>query len=134
MKSLLALPTLGSGQTIGLIVMYTYFAVLGVLCLYGFHRYLMVYLYYRHAKRDPKVEKTFDQLPPVTVQLPIFNELYVAERLIDASCRIDYPSDRLQIQVLDDSTDETAPVCARLSADYRARGYDIQQLYRVKRL
>jgi cellulose synthase/poly-beta-1,6-N-acetylglucosamine synthase-like glycosyltransferase len=132
-KSLLALPHTGAGSTIGLVVMYTYFVVLGVLCLYGFHRYLMVYLYYRHAKRDPKVEKEFETLPPVTVQLPIFNEMYVAERLIDASCRIDYPGDKLQIQVLDDSTDETVEVARKRVEEWRAKGVDIEYIHRDDR-
>jgi cellulose synthase/poly-beta-1,6-N-acetylglucosamine synthase-like glycosyltransferase len=113
--------------------MYTYFVVLGVLCLYGFHRYLMVYLYYRHAKRDPKIEKEFETLPPVTVQLPIFNEMYVAERLIDASCLIDYPSDKLQIQVLDDSTDETVQVARKKVEEWKARGVDIEYIHRTDR-
>src|SRR6185369_15655431 len=116
---------MGSGQTIGLVVMYTYFVVLGVLCLYGFHRYLMVYLYYRHAKRDPKIEKSFETLPPVTVQLPIFNEMYVAERLID------YPREKLQIQVLDDSTDETVEVARKKVAEWAAKGVDIEYIHRT---
>jgi len=132
-KSLLALPVTGAGSTIGLVVMYTYFVVLGVLCLYGFHRYLMVYLYYRHAKRDPKVTKQFEQLPPVTVQLPIFNEMYVAERLIDASCRIDYPGDKLQIQVLDDSTDETVEVARKKVEEWKSKGVDIEYIHRTDR-
>jgi cellulose synthase/poly-beta-1,6-N-acetylglucosamine synthase-like glycosyltransferase len=118
---------------LGLVVMYAYFAILGVLCLYGFHRYLMVFLYYRHAKRDPKVETPFETLPKVTVQLPIFNELYVAERLIDASCRLDYPADRLQIQVLDDSTDETVEVARRKVEEWRAKGVDIELVHRTDR-
>jgi cellulose synthase/poly-beta-1,6-N-acetylglucosamine synthase-like glycosyltransferase len=113
--------------------MYTYFVVLGVLCLYGFHRYLMVYLYYRHARRDPKIDKEFETLPPVTVQLPIFNEMYVAERLIDASCLIDYPSDKLQIQVLDDSTDETVEVARKKVEEWKARGVDIEYIHRTDR-
>jgi len=113
--------------------MYTYFVVLGVLCLYGFHRYLMVYLYYRHAKRDPKITTPFENLPPVTVQLPIFNEMYVAERLIDASCRIDYPVDKLQIQVLDDSTDETVEVARKKVEEWRAKGVDIEYIHREDR-
>ena len=124
MKSLLALPVTAAGHAIGLVVMYTYFVVLGVLCLYGFHRYLMVYLYYRHAKRDPKIDKPFETLPTVTVQLPIFNEMYVAERLIDASCLIDYPREKLQIQVLDDSTDETVEVARRKVEEWKAKGVD----------
>src|SRR5436190_966659 len=124
----------GAGNTIGLVVMYTYFVVLGVLCLYGFHRYLMVYLYYRHAKRDPKIDKTFDPLPPVTVQLPIYNEMYVAERLIDASCQMEYPAGKLQIQVLDDSTDETVDVARNKVAEWKARGVDIEYIHRSDRI
>jgi cellulose synthase/poly-beta-1,6-N-acetylglucosamine synthase-like glycosyltransferase len=113
--------------------MYVYFAVLGILCLYGFHRYLMVYLYYRHARRAPQVERTFEDLPRVTVQLPLFNELYVTERLIDAACSIDYPRDRLQVQVLDDSTDETREVARRKVDEWRARGADVEYVHRADR-
>ena len=133
MKSLLALPAPGVGHTLGLAVMYTYFAVLGILCLYGFHRYLMVYLYYRHARRAPKVEKPFEVLPRVTVQLPIYNELYVAERLIDSACAIDYSRDLLQIQVLDDSTDETQDVARRKAEEWRAKGTDVEYVHRTDR-
>lgn len=133
MKSLLALPVAGSGHTLGLVVMYVYFAVLALLCLYGLHRYVMVYLYYRHAHRAPRITKTFDSLPAVTVQLPIYNELYVAERLIDAACAIDYPRDRLQIQILDDSTDETREVARRKAEEWRARGVDIEYVHRSDR-
>jgi cellulose synthase/poly-beta-1,6-N-acetylglucosamine synthase-like glycosyltransferase len=132
-KSFLALPVTGSGDVLGLVVMYAYFTILGILCLYGFHRYLMVYLYYRHAKRDPKVEKPFESLPRVTVQLPLYNEMYVAERLIDASCRMRYPADRLQIQVLDDSTDETVEVARRKVEEWKARGVDVEHVRRADR-
>jgi cellulose synthase/poly-beta-1,6-N-acetylglucosamine synthase-like glycosyltransferase len=132
-KSLLALPVPGAGHALGLAVMYTYFAVLGILCLYGFHRYLMVYLYYRHARRAPKVDRRFETLPRVTVQLPIYNELYVAERLIDAACAINYPRDLLQIQVLDDSTDETQEVARRKAEEWRARGADVEYIHRADR-
>jgi cellulose synthase/poly-beta-1,6-N-acetylglucosamine synthase-like glycosyltransferase len=72
-------------------------------------------------------------VPAVTVQLPIYNELYVVERLIDAVARLDYPRDRLQIQILDDSTDETT-VVARARVDfYRARGIDIGLTHRAER-
>jgi cellulose synthase/poly-beta-1,6-N-acetylglucosamine synthase-like glycosyltransferase len=113
--------------------MYTYFAILGILCIYGFHRYLMVFLYYRHARRAPKIDKTFENLPVVTVQLPIFNEMYVAERLIDASCAIDYPREKLQIQVLDDSTDETQEVARKKVEEWRAKGIDIDYVHRADR-
>ena len=133
MKSLLALPTPGAGSTIGLVVMYTYFVVLGILCLYGLHRYFMVYLYYRHRKKAAKVEKTWDTLPLVTVQLPVFNELYVTERLIDAACAMEYPREKLQIQVLDDSTDESIEVGRRKVEEWKAKGVDIEYVHRTDR-
>src|SRR5260370_41442153 len=85
-----------------------YFVVLILLASYGMHRYTLVYLYYKKKKnqtREP-VEK-FSELPRVTVQLPIFNEQYVVDRLLQADCRLEYPQDRLEIQGLDDSNDGT---------------------------
>src|SRR5690606_21029096 len=75
----------------------------------------------------------FRERPRVTIQLPMYNEHAVARRLIDATCRIDYPRDRLQIQVLDDSTDETVQI-AREAVDYwRHQGFDIEYIHRVNR-
>src|SRR5262249_25879597 len=94
----------------------------------------LVYLYYKHRHRaviDPPSH--FAGLPRITVQLPIFNEQYVIDRLIDACCRLDYPSDRLEIQVLDDSTDETQQVASALVERYRAMGHDIVYLHRTDR-
>ena len=133
MKSLLALPVTGTGHVLGLVVMYVYFAILAILCTYGLHRYLMVFLYYRHARKAPKIDRTFEDLPPVTVQLPIFNEMYVAERLIDASCAIEYPREKLQIQVLDDATDETQEVARKKVEEWRAKGVDIEYVHRADR-
>ena len=133
MKSLLALPVQGTGHVVGLTIMYTYFVVLGILCLYGLHRYLMVFLYYRHRRKAAKIEKTFDVLPPVTVQLPIFNELYVTERLIDAACQMEYPREKLQIQVLDDSTDESVDVARKKVDEWKAKGVDIEYIHRTDR-
>src|SRR5215831_17304954 len=85
-----------------------YFIVLILLASYGVHRYVLVYLYYKHKKnRTTEPAERFAELPRVTIQLPIFNEQYVIERLIEAVCKLDYPQDKLDIQVLDDSTDET---------------------------
>jgi cellulose synthase/poly-beta-1,6-N-acetylglucosamine synthase-like glycosyltransferase len=70
----------------------------------------------------------------VTIQLPLFNEVYVVERLIDAVAAIDYPRDLMEIQVLDDSTDETSAVALRAVERYRAQGYDIRYLHREERL
>ncbi|HUC07932.1 MAG TPA: hypothetical protein VMR96_07555, partial [Solirubrobacterales bacterium] len=97
----------------------TYFAVLVVLSLYGSHRYVMAFLYYKYKGNLPTPAGRFTELPRVTIQLPIFNEMYVIERLIDAVCKIDYPRDRLEIQVLDDSIDETQGI-ARAAVE-RAR-------------
>ena len=80
-----------------------YFFVLIILAVYGWHRYYLVYLYMRYRDREPKPGPPLDPMPVVTIQLPLFNEMYVADRLIDAVCRIEYPRDLLEIQVLDDS-------------------------------
>src|ERR1700749_3094664 len=87
-----------------------YFFVLIILAIYGWHRYYLVYLYMRYKDREPKPGPALAPAPTVTIQLPLYNEMYVADRLIDAVCRIDYPRDLLEIQVLDDSTDETQSI------------------------
>ena len=88
-----------------------YFIVLILLASYGLHRYVLVYLYYKHRKnRTIEPAGHFADLPRVTVQLPIFNEQFVIERLLDAVCRLQYPLEKLDVQVLDDSTDETQAV------------------------
>ena len=104
-----------------------YFIVMVILAFYGIHRYQLVWLYYRNRKNAAKWSEppqTFapDDLPFVTIQLPIYNEQFVIDRLIDACCRLDYPRDRFEIQVLDDSTDETIGV-ARAIVDRYAAGY-----------
>ena len=110
-----------------------YYLVLGVLALYGAHRILMVRLYYRHRLDVPRPAGTLAVLPRVTVQLPIYNEVYVVERLIDAAAGIDYPKDLLEIQVLDDSTDETRQVAERVVERFRALGFDIVHVTRESR-
>ncbi len=98
-----------------------YFIVLVILSFYGLHRYQLVWLYYRHAKNATKEPpQRFAELPFVTVQLPIYNEQFVVERLIEACCKLDYPRDRFEIQLLDDSTDETQQVAAEIVERYRA--------------
>jgi len=92
-----------------------YFIVLILLAAYGMHRYVLVYLYYKHKKnRTTDPAAYFEQLPRLTVQLPIFNEQYVVERLLDSVCKLKYPREKLDIQVLDDSTDETVEVARGL--------------------
>src|SRR3954466_5796421 len=111
----------------------TYFFVLIILAVYGWHRYYLVYLYMRHRDDGPKPGPLPDPLPVVTVQLPLYNEMYVADRLIDAVCRLDYPLDLLEIQVLDDSTDETRTVAERAVRRAAAQGVDIVYLHRTDR-
>ena len=113
-----------------------YFIVLIILAAYGAHRYWMVYLYYKHKKSkttEPAAHFPLDDLPRVTVQLPIFNEQYVVDRLLDAVCRLDYPKDKLDIQLLDDSTDETVEVARILVDRYAALGHPVTYLHRDNR-
>jgi cellulose synthase/poly-beta-1,6-N-acetylglucosamine synthase-like glycosyltransferase len=111
-----------------------YFFVLVILAVYGWHRYYVVYLYMKNKDRRPVPAGTLEVLPRVTVQLPIYNEMYVADRLIDAVCRIDYPRDLLEIQVLDDSTDETTSVAERAVRRNAAHGIDITYIHRKNRI
>src|SRR5258708_9367392 len=96
-----------------------YFIVLILLAGYGMHRYILVYLYYKHRKNSTTEPAAyFDDLPRVTIQLPIFNEQYVVERLLESICKLKYPPEKLDIQVIDHSTDQTAAVAHRLVARY----------------
>ena len=111
-----------------------YFIVLILLASYGAHRYVLVYLYYKHKKnRTTEPASYFSELPRVTVQLPIFNEQFVVERLLEAVCRLKYPREKLDIQVLDDSTDETEAVAQGLVNHYVAQGFPITYHHRENR-
>ena len=111
-----------------------YFVVLTLLATYGIHRYTLVYLYYKKKKnRTTGPESEFSELPRVTVQLPVFNEQYVVDRLLQAVCRLDYPRELLEIQVLDDSTDETVNVAGGLVEHYAAQGFQISYHHRTDR-
>jgi len=93
-----------------LAMMIPYFIVLTILAVYGLHRYWLVYDYYKYRKNVPGPPPAVTEWPRVTVQLPIFNERYVIERLVEAVAKFDYPPELLDVQVLDDSTDETCEV------------------------
>ena len=113
-----------------------YFIVLTILAAYGAHRYWMVYLYYKYKKNkttEPGAYFPADNLPRVTVQLPIFNEQYVVDRLLDAVCRLEYPKHKLDIQLLDDSTDETVEVARLLVERYVALGHPVAYIHRDNR-
>src|SRR6267378_2803866 len=110
-----------------------YFFVLIVLAIYGWHRYYLVYLYMSNRDKEPTLGPPLDPLPAVTIQLPLYNEMYVADRLIDAVCRIDYPRELLEIQVLDDSIDETRSIAALAVRRWAAQGIDIKYYHRADR-
>ncbi len=111
-----------------------YFLVLVGLAGYGFHRLTILFLYLKHSRDTPQPTKYFDELPVVTVQLPVFNELHVVERLIAKVAEIDYPKEKLHIQVLDDSTDETVDICVAEVAKLVDSGFDAEYIHRVDRV
>jgi cellulose synthase/poly-beta-1,6-N-acetylglucosamine synthase-like glycosyltransferase len=118
------------------LILVLYFFVLSILAIYGWHRYYLVYLYMKNRDKAPNPAlppPPLATLPRVTIQLPIYNEMYVADRLIDAVCEMDYPRDLLEIQVLDDSTDETTEIAELAVRRHAARGFDITYLHRVDR-
>ncbi len=110
-----------------------YLVLMAVFAVYGVHRYWLLFLYYRNKHKKPRPKERFGQLPRVTVQLPMYNEKYVAERLIDAVCTIRYPRELLEIQVLDDSTDETYDIVRKKVELVKAKGHDIVLLHRTDR-
>ncbi len=120
-------------EPLDIAVIVAYVLVLLVLSVYGSHRYWMAFLYYRHKYRLPTPLSRLAILPRVTVQLPLFNEMYVVRRLVDAVARLDYPRDRLQIQVLDDSTDETGEIARACVDRWREEGLDVEYVHRADR-
>jgi cellulose synthase/poly-beta-1,6-N-acetylglucosamine synthase-like glycosyltransferase len=118
-------------MTYGLATLYLLISAL--LAIMGVHRWQLVYLYSKHRDRRPRLTSCFVALPKVTVQLPMFNEQFVAKRIIDAASQLDYPKGQLQIQVLDDSTDITAEIAKASVAYYQAAGFDITYIHRSDR-
>jgi cellulose synthase/poly-beta-1,6-N-acetylglucosamine synthase-like glycosyltransferase len=111
-----------------------YFGILGILSIYGLHRYDVIRTYFKHRKNaTTEPHKRFETLPPVTIQLPLYNERYVVERLVEEVSKIEYPKELLQIQVLDDSTDDTAAFAEALVERYRAMGHPIEYHHRDNR-
>src|SRR5437667_2374673 len=110
-----------------------YLSVLVGLSAYGIHRYFIIYLFLKNRKRQAIPPGQFARLPKVAMQLPISNEIYVVERLLRSVSELDYPRDRLQIQVLDDSTDDTRELTTRCANELRQRGFNVQLIHRVDR-
>ena len=118
---------------VALLILY----VLALIVLSGFGLYalIMVVIYIRLRPSDPvrSVEIADEDLPLVTVQLPVFNERYVVERLVDAVCRLNWPKERLEIQLLDDSTDDTVTLSREIVERKKSEGYQIELLHRTDR-
>jgi cellulose synthase/poly-beta-1,6-N-acetylglucosamine synthase-like glycosyltransferase len=116
-------------------VLILYFVILTVLAVYGGYRVKQVIDFWRYRKfiPEPKGKYAEEDLPLITVQLPLFNEMYVVERLVKAVTEIDYPREKLEIQVLDDSTDETVKLAETTVAKYAQQGFDIHYLHRADR-
>jgi cellulose synthase/poly-beta-1,6-N-acetylglucosamine synthase-like glycosyltransferase len=111
----------------------SYFFVLIILAFYGWHRYYLVYMYMRNRDKQPKPGPQLSPLPVVTIQLPLYNEMYVADRLVQSVCALDYPPELLEIQVLDDSTDETRGIAEAAVRRFASQGVDIKYYHRTDR-
>jgi cellulose synthase/poly-beta-1,6-N-acetylglucosamine synthase-like glycosyltransferase len=120
-------------DTFDLVIVLIYFTLLTILSFYGLHRYIMVFLYLKYHKRVAISSEQFQELPRVTVQIPSYNEMYVIKRVIDAVCSFDYPRDRMDVQVLDDSTDETQAIARTAVKKWADLGVDIQYIHRNNR-
>ena len=121
-QRLVAIETPMQGSVGHIIWTICYLSVLIGLSAYGIHRYVIIYLFLKNRKRAPTPAHYFEQLPKVTMQLPIFNEVYVVERLLRSVSELDYPRELLQIQVLDDSTDDTREITASCAEELRSAG------------
>lgn len=110
-----------------------YLLILLMLSIYGANRYYTIYLFKKHRHDKITPLSSFSDLPRVTIQLPVFNEKYVVERLIEYVSKIRYPKDLLEIQLLDDSTDETQEIAKRKCDEKRMEGYNINYIHRDDR-
>jgi cellulose synthase/poly-beta-1,6-N-acetylglucosamine synthase-like glycosyltransferase len=131
-------------ELIQYVFLFIYTFALLSLFVYGMNCYILMMFYRLNCpkalKKHEEIKEKFNKdvsakhWPRVTIQLPIYNERYVVERLIDAVCRIDYPKDLLEIQVLDDSTDDTVEIAKAVVAKMKVRGFDIVYLHRTNRI
>ncbi|MBA4312096.1 MAG: glycosyl transferase family 2 [Chlorobiaceae bacterium] len=114
-------------------IIYSYFISLTILFVFGSSGFVMIYYYLKHRNTKQEPVDFLKEFPAVTIQLPLYNEYYVVERLIDSVCLIDYPKEKFEIQVLDDSTDETTSLLAGIIEQYKNKGYDIHHIRRNSR-
>jgi len=115
------------------IILLAYIVSLTVLFIFGSHGFIMIYYYLKYRDKKDREPQEIVSYPVVTVQLPVYNELYVVGRLIDAACKMVYPKNKLEIQLLDDSTDQTVAVIDEYVSRYRAQGFDIKHIRRGTR-
>lgn len=114
-------------------VIYLHYGLILLLCLFGLHRLSVVFRWHKYKDYEPKYDAPFESLPSITVQIPVFNERFVAARVIDCVSKLDYPKDKLHIQVVDDSTDDTVDHIAAKVDEYKALGYRIDHVHRTDR-
>ncbi len=114
-------------------ILFIYFSTLIILSIYGWRRFYYLKLFRKYKSVRLKPKKRFKELPMVTVQLPMYNEMYVGPRILDAVCRLDWPREKLHIQVLDDSTDETVEIMKESVKYWKDRGFDIEYIHREDR-
>lgn len=115
------------------VIMGVYFVSLTILFLFGSSGIVMVYYYFKHRNKEQPRVGELKEFPVVTVQLPVYNEQYVVGRLLDAVCNLAYLREHLEIQVLDDSTDETTAIIEEHVARYREQGIDVKHIRRGTR-
>ncbi len=115
------------------VVTAVYLITLLLLCAFGLHRHYLAYLFNKYKNKTPEPVGRFEELPFVTVQLPVYNEMYVVERLISSVCEIDYPRELMEIQVLDDSTDQTQEIAGVCVDEYKSLGFQISYIHRDNR-
>jgi len=115
------------------VVLIGYFVSLSILFIFGLHGFVMMYYHRKYGHKIPVANKDFKDDVLVTIQLPLYNEMYVIERLINSVCEIDYPKDKMEIQVLDDSTDETVDVVAKAVDAKKKEGFNIEHVRRSNR-
>lgn len=115
------------------IVLVGYFLSLSILFVFGLHGFIMLYYHKKYGDNVPIAKNQNEGDAYVTIQLPLYNEMYVAERLIDSVCDIEYPKDKLEIQVLDDSTDETTQIVSKAVEEKKKLGFDIIHIRRGTR-
>lgn len=122
----------------GYLMLLIYFLCMSAVTIYCLLQFHLLYLYKKYHKENPEIvyrqySVSDETIPFVTVQLPMYNEMYVAERIIDCVAEQEYPKDKFEIHVLDDSTDETVHIVAQKVAELKAKGFNIEHIHRVNR-